>query len=124
MTRSTPLVAVALAIGASLVVGIAWFGLSMATGLLYHLMPGATFLVTGWVFRDRVDRPASRNEGALLLAIAGAVTVLGLVLIPAAGGLVGGSLENLVVVAGGFILAARWMLRPRVTEGPDTRGGG
>lgn len=108
LSRATPLV---LAAATSGLVGVAWFGLSLATGLLYHLMPGATFLAAAWAFRTQARRPARRLEALVMLSIAAAVTATGLILIPEAGGVVGDTLENVVVIGGGFVLATRWMLR-------------
>lgn len=108
LSRATPLM---LAAAASALVGAAWFGLSMATGLLYHLMPGATFVAAAWAFRTRAHRRARVREATFILSIAAAVTAAGLILIPEAGGVVGETLENAIVIGAGFVLATRWMLR-------------
>lgn len=117
LSRATPLV---LAAATSGLVGAAWFGLSMATGLLYHLMPGATFVAAAWAFRTRARRRARLREATFILSIAATVTAAGLIIIPEAGGVVGDALENAVVIGVGFVLATRWMLRqtPAASDSP------
>ncbi len=120
MTQSSRRRGIVLAIAGSGLVGVVWFALSMATGLLFHLMPGATFMAAGWTFRSLVRQRATNLEGVLLLGVAGLVTAAGLVAIPAAGGFVGDAVENLIVVSAGLVLGARWLLRTGTAPGADT----
>ena len=101
------------ALGAAALVGLLWFGLSIATGLIYHFMPGAPFLAAAAVFRWAThSRRANRTEVAVILAGSCIVVAAGLRAVPA----VGGSLDPPALVAavtiGGFVLALAWLRRP------------
>lgn len=105
--------ALGLALGAAALVGLLWFGLSIATGLIYHFMPGAPFLAAAAVFRWAThSRRANRTEITEILTGSLIVVAAGLLAVPAAGG----SLDPPALVAavsiGGFVLALTWLRRP------------
>ncbi|MEO8463319.1 MAG: hypothetical protein ABI555_08910 [Chloroflexota bacterium] len=94
---------------AAIVIGVAWIGLSLATGLLYHLMPGATFGAGAWVFHEAGKRAATRMQAGLVLGFAGLVTAGAAMIIEQAGGVVGPPLETVIVIAAGLAFAV-WRL--------------
>ena len=105
--------ALGLALGAGALVGLLWFSLSIATGLIYHFMPGAPFLAAAAIFRWAThSRRANRTEIAEILTGSLIVVAAGLLAVPAAGG----SLDPPALVAavsfGGFVLALTWLRRP------------
>lgn len=97
-----------------------WLGLSVATGLVYHLMPGATFLAAAWAYRATGgSRPAPWRDVIVALVGSAGVTAGGLLLIPAAGGAIAGPAELIVVTLGGALAAAAWLRRPRAARTTD-----
>ena len=117
--RARPL---ALAVGAAVPVGVLWLALSLATGLIYHFMPGAMFLASTWAFRwaTRGGR-ASWAEAVAVTIGAGAVTAVGLVAVPAAGGALDDPREIAAVILVGAGLALVWLRRPGATEATARR---
>ena len=87
-SRATALLA---ALGTAGLIAVPWFGLSVATGLVYHLVPGATFLASAWAYRlTGGSRPAPWRDVTVALAGAGGITAGGLLWIPGAGGAIAG----------------------------------
>ncbi len=57
---------------ASLIGGAAWYGLSIATGLIFHFLPAGVILAGAWAFRQAAGvrtGPAGRR-GSLVEAVA------------------------------------------------------
>lgn len=111
--RASPTTALALALLASIGTGAAWFGLATATGLIFHFLPGATFLAAGWTFRRRSGGAATSWTllGMILVGatIASAVTLAGLI---ATGQPLDEPLLTAAVVVAGAAIAVAWLRRP------------
>lgn len=102
------------AVGAAGIAGL-WVVLAAATGLIFHLLPGATMLAAAWIFRHLgSSRRASWPEvigivGSGLLATGagiGAVTAIGRPLDPAP--------LTAAVAAAGALIALVWLRRDGV----------
>jgi hypothetical protein len=77
------------AVAASIAVGAAWIGLSIATGLIFHFMPAAPMLVAVWVRRALGTRMAlSWSTIAPLVMVGLVVTLVAVLAIVQAGGAV------------------------------------
>ena len=102
----------ALALGGAVCAGLLWFVLSIATGLIFHFMPGATFLAASGVLRWTArDRRATPVDAAVVIAGGAIVTAAGLVAVRAAGGSLDKPAEIAVVIVVGAAIALAW-LRP------------
>ena len=102
----------ALALGGAVSVGLLWFVLSIATGLIFHFMPGATFLAASGVVRWTAHgRRATPVEAAVVIAGGAIVTAAGLVAVRTAGGSLDKPAEIAIVIVVGAAIALAW-LRP------------
>lgn len=105
--------AVAPALAAAAGVGLVWFVLSVATGLIFHVLPGATFLAAGWVFRQTaIGRRATGAEVAVLFTGAASTTGAGLVAVSQAGGALAAPIEIAAVIVAGALIGLYWLRRP------------
>jgi hypothetical protein len=110
----------ALALAAAGVAGAVglWVALASITGLIYHLLPGATFLVAAWVYRQVTGgRPAAWRELAVIIAAGAAGTIGGLVLVSG----IGRELDPLPVtgsvVITGALIGVVWLRRGTPADG-------
>lgn len=102
----------ALALGGAVSVGLLWFFLSIATGLIFHFMPGATFLAASGVVRwTALGRRSTWAEAAVVIAGGAVVTAAGLIAVRAAGGALDKPAEVAAVIIVGAAIALAW-LRP------------
>ena len=104
--RPRAAVAVGLAGAAMVAAAALWYGLSIATGLIFHFMPGAPALAGAWVFRTAARRPASWPEAALLAAGAALASLFGSIAIPSGGGSLDAPLLVAAAFVGGLAIAA------------------
>jgi hypothetical protein len=113
----------AMAFAAAVAAGLLWYALSIATGLIFHFMPGAPFLAAAAAFRWATgSRRATWAEVAGLLAGSSLVTAAGLLAVPAGGGTLDDVAPVAAVVLGGFILALAWLRRPGGRPAPPPPG--
>lgn len=105
---------------------VAWIALASATGLVYHFLPGATFLAGAWVFRQAApSRRASLPELAAIAAAGATGTVLGVVLVTGIGRELDTAPVTSLVAASGALIAAVWLRRGAAPahDGPWIGGG-
>ncbi|MEW5990457.1 MAG: hypothetical protein AB1736_03810 [Chloroflexota bacterium] len=115
--RRSRVAALAAAVVAPGLVALPWLGLSVATGLVYHLLPGATFLAAAWAYRAAGGgRPAPLRDMLVALAASAGVTEAGLLVIPVAGGTIADPAELIAVSVGGAVAAVAWLRRPRMAR--------
>jgi hypothetical protein len=86
MTRRSPSSRdAALAVLAAFGVGVLWLALAIATGLIFHFLPGATFLAGAWTYRWRTrGARATWLHVAVVLVAAAVATAVALVALAAA----------------------------------------
>lgn len=99
------------ALAAAAAVGV-WFGLSIWTGLIFHLMPAAPPLAAAWAWRR--SAPGGVPGAAVLIPVGiGIVSaVAGARAVQAAGGALDAPGWILVAGLGGVVLAIRVARRP------------
>jgi hypothetical protein len=97
---------------ASLAAGVAWSGLSMATGLIFHFLPAGVLLGGAWAFRQAAGgRRASLIEAVAFTAGALVVVLGAIVAIGAGHRALDARWVTTVVTAVGGIVAAYWIRR-------------
>lgn len=123
-TAPRPVATVALAlaaVGVAAVVGL-WIMLASITGLIYHFLPGATFLVAAWIFRQVVrGRRAAWPELAVIVAAGAAGSIGGVLLVTGIGRALDAAPVTSLVAVSGAAIGAAW-LRRGTTSDAD-RGG-
>ena len=125
-TTHRPMAIVALALaggGVVAAVGL-WIVLSSITGLIYHFLPGATFLVAVWVFRQvEGGRRAAWPELAVIVATGATGTILGIVLVAGIGRELDAAPVTWLVAITGALIGALWLRRGAPSDG-DHHGSG
>jgi hypothetical protein len=115
--------AVPIACLAAVGVGAGWFALALATGLIYHLLPGAPFLAVAAAYRWRAGRRRISGIGAaVLLAVAAATSAATLVALHAAGRSLDAAAATAAVAVVGALAAWAWLRRGEA-PGSDPRRG-
>jgi len=103
---------VVLAILAAIGVGVLWFALAIATGLVFHFLPGASFLAGAWTYRWRSGAGRAPASDVAIVLVAGAVaTVVAILALVVAGRRLDSEWATAAVAATGALLAAtslRW----------------
>lgn len=95
-----------------------WLALAWATGLIYHLLPGATSPAAAWAFRRTHGLRRIRHaERAFIIATGTSGSVLGAWLVSAIGRQLDDPVATATVVLAGAVVAAYW-LRRREPEPP------
>ena len=125
-TTPRPMAVVALALAAAGVAATValWVVLSSITGLIYHFLPGATFLVAAWVFRQvEHGRRAGWPELAVIGATGATGTILGGVLVAGMGRELDAAPVTWLVVIAGALIGALWLRRGAPSDG-DHPGSG
>lgn len=90
----------------------AWILLAAATSLIFHFLPGATFLAAAYAFRWRTGaRRAGRREIGTILAVGGAGTAIGLGAVAGIGRELDGEALTALVVVAGAAIATIWLRR-------------
>lgn len=118
-TMASPRQALVIAVGAAVALVALWYVLSVSTGLVFHFMPGATFVAATWVFRGQTHRrPATWGETAVVVAGTGLLTALALVAVHAAGGGLDRPAEIAAVVVAGAGIGMIWLRRPTARARP------
>jgi len=104
--------ALAAAQAAAVATGFLWYGLSIATGLIFHFMPGAPFLAATFVFRQSAgNRRATWPETAVILTGGLLVVAAGLVAIAAGGRALDAPQAVAAIIAAGAVIALLWLRR-------------
>jgi hypothetical protein len=99
---------------AAIATGLLWYALSIATGLIFHFMPGAPFLAATFVFRQLLgNRPATWLEVVVILTGGLLVVTAGLLAIQAGGGALDAPELVAAVIAAGAVAAVFWLRRGR-----------
>jgi len=112
-----PIAAAVVAIAATVTL---WVVLAAVTGLIFHFLPGATFLAGTYIFRlaDGGRRATMPESAAVLLA--GAIgTSIGLLAVQALGRDLDAPLATLLVIVAGAAMAMVWLRRSRVADRPE-----
>jgi hypothetical protein len=108
--------------------GLLWFVLATATGLIFHFLPGASFLAGAWAYRWRPGTgPAPWSHVAAILVAGLVVTAVILGALGATGQPLDDARMTVAVAAAGALLASGWLrLRWRGlrTSTPSARGRG
>jgi hypothetical protein len=100
---------------------LVWIILAAITGLIYHFLPGAPFLVAAWVFRQvEGGRPAEWREIAALAAAGAAASVLGILTVASIGRDLDAPVATALVALAGAALGVVW-LRRRSTHAATDR---
>jgi len=122
--RPMAIVALALATaGVTAAVGL-WLLLASITGLIYHFLPGATFLVAAWVFRQvEGGRRAAWPELAVIVATGATGTVVGVVLVAGIGRELDAAPVTWLVAITGALIAAVWLRRGAPSDGDPHESG-
>ncbi len=118
----SPRLALAAALAGATASGIAWYVLSMATGLIFHFMPGAPVVAAAFVFRHVIGSRRGTIPEVVAIVTGGlAVVSAGLLAIRAGGGSLDapGIVGVVVVVAVGA--AAIWLRRTGPVASRDGR---
>lgn len=122
-TRSLLLASAAVAATVAL-----WLMLAATTGLIFHFLPGATFLAATYVFRLlEGGRRVALPEQAALVAVGAFGTAIGLMGVTSSGHELDGPLLTSLVVISGAALATIWSRRasvPGSSMKPGERGRG
>ncbi len=104
--------------GATVVV---WVILASITGLIFHFLPGAPFLVAAWVFRQvEGGRRAEWREIAVLVAAGAAASVLGSLTVASIGRELDAPVATALVALTGAGVSVVW-LRRRSTQAAADR---
>lgn len=101
-----------------------WLVLAAMTGLIYHFLPGATFLAASSVFRTvERGRRASIVELVAILVASGLGTATGLLVVPALGRELDSPMGTALVVVAGALVATVWLRRRTTEVGASGLGG-
>ena len=116
---------VVLAILAAAGAGILWFTLAIATGLIFHFLPGAAFLAGAWTYRWRSGGGRATGPHVAIVLFAGAAaTSVAILALVVAGRRLDSEWATAAVAAAGALLAAtslRWPgLRPGDRGTPES----
>jgi hypothetical protein len=96
-----------------------WIVLAGITGLIFHFLPGAPFLVAAWVFRQATDgRRATWPETAVIVAAGAVASVLGSLVVVTLGRELDAPAATALVVLAGAAIGVAWLRRGRR---PDAR---
>lgn len=119
-TERRPTAVVALALAAGGVAGVVglWILLASITGLIYHFLPGATFLVAAWVFRQVArGRRAAWLELAAVVAAGAVGTIVGIALVTGIGRELDTAPVTSLVAITGALIGAVWLRRGWTSNG-------
>jgi len=110
--RRTAGLALALAAGGvAAAVGL-WVLLASITGLIYHFLPGSTFLVATWIFRQVArGRQAAWLELAAVVTAGAAGTIVGIALVAGIGRELDTAPVTSLVAITGALIGAVWLRR-------------
>lgn len=109
--------ALVLALLASGGTGAMWFLLAMATGLIFHFLPGATFLAATWTVRWRQGgTPMPWIGVGIILIGASTATAATLAALVAAGRPLDEPALTATVTVAGAAFATVWMRRPSASK--------
>lgn len=107
--RRIPTAAALVAVAAT--VGL-WLVLSASTRLIFHFLPGASFVTGAYIFRLVAGGPrAGPLETAALLLASVVGTSAGILAVPALGGELDAPPVTLLVVAAGAAIGIIWLRR-------------
>jgi peptidoglycan/LPS O-acetylase OafA/YrhL len=96
-----------------------WLVLASVTHLIFHFLPGATFLAGAFAFRFAArERRASRLEIAAVLIASAVATWVGLVAVPALGLELDEPPITMLVVAAGAVIGTVVLRRSAGQDGP------
>ncbi len=102
--------------GVAAMVGV-WVVLASMSGLIYHLLPGATFLAASWVFRQvEHGRQAAWPEIAVIVATGALGTTTGVLLVGAIGRELDAAPITWLVAIGGALVGAGWLRHVPTSE--------
>jgi len=102
--------------GVAATVGL-WILLASITGLIFHLLPGATFLAATWIFRQVEPERRAGWPDVAVIVVAGAVgTALGAAAIEGIGRELDAMPITWLVAAGGALIAMAWLRRTAATD--------
>ena len=114
--------ALAVAQAAAVAIGLLWYVLSVATGLIFHFMPAAPFLAATFAFRRSTGNRQAGWTEAVAIVVGGLLLVAaGLVAIGAGGGTFDVSVFVAAVIAAGAAIALIWLRRADAQAPSDTR---
>jgi hypothetical protein len=104
--------------GAGVTVGL-WIVLASITGLIYHFLPGAPFLVAAWVFRQvEGGRRAAWPEIAIVVAAGAVASLLGILVVSSIGRELDAAPLTGVVAFVGAALSVMWLRRAGANGAP------
>ena len=121
--RSRPAIAgLLLALAAAGATIALWVILASITGLIYHFLPGAPFLVAAWVFRQvKHGRHAAWSEISVIVTVGAAASVLGSLAVASIGRELDAPAATGLVALAGAAMSAAWLRRGPSAVAADRR---
>lgn len=121
--RSRPATAALLlaAAGTGATVGL-WIALASITGLIYHFLPGAPFLVAAWIFRQvEGGRRAAWPELAVMVAASASAAAIGVLVVASIGRELDAPAATGLVAVAGAAMSVIWLRRGPSAVAADHR---
>lgn len=104
---------------------VLWVILASITGLIYHFLPGAPFLVAAWVFRQvEGGRRAAWPAIVVIVAVGAAASVLGSLAVASIGRELDAPVATALVALAGAAMSVAWLRRGVADVIPPTAGSG
>ena len=99
-----------------------WIILASITGLIYHFLPGAPFLVGAWVFRQAEHgRRATWLEIAVIVTVGTVASILGSLAVASIGRELDAPAATGLVALAGAAMSAAWLRRGPSAVAADRR---
>jgi len=99
-----------------------WIILASITGLIYHFLPGAPFLVAAWVFRQvEHGRRATWSEIAVIVTVGAVASILGSLAVASIGRELDAPAATGLVALAGAAMSAAWLRRGPSAVAADRR---
>ena len=109
-----------LALAGAAAAAFIWYGLALATGLIFHFMPAGPTLVAAWVARSSTDGPPSRRRVAAVLIVGSLTALLTSLVLAGQGRPLDEPWLTALAIAAGVGIGA-WLLRPGARPGSRSR---
>jgi len=123
--RRGAIAALLLAVAGAGATVVLWVILASITGLIFHFLPGAPFLVAAWVFRQvEAGRRASWREVAVIVAAGATASLLGSLVVASIGRELDAPVATALVALAGAAVSVAWLRRGAPDVIPPTAGSG